>query len=89
MFGEGIYQNWWTCGFGVKLDIVDKAGAWFSYGDSKIGQGRENSKVFLKDNKRLQKEIENKKSKFNGCEWCTNWNKFRWFRWYVWIRRLK
>ncbi|MFY9092674.1 recombinase RecA, partial [Aliarcobacter butzleri] len=45
MFGEGISKTGELVDYGVKLDIVDKAGAWFSYGDSKIGQGRENSKV--------------------------------------------
>ena len=42
MFGEGISKTGELVDYGVKLDIVDKAGAWFSYGDSKIGQGREN-----------------------------------------------
>ena len=60
MFGEGISKTGELVDYGVKLDIVDKAGAWFSYGDSKIGQGRENSKVFLKDNPEIAKEIETK-----------------------------
>ena len=60
MFGEGISKTGELVDYGVKLDIVDKAGAWFSYGDQKIGQGRENSKVFLKDNPEIAKEIENK-----------------------------
>ena len=60
MFGEGISKTGELVDYGVKLDIVDKAGAWFSYGDSKIGQGRENSKGFLKDNPEIAKEIENK-----------------------------
>ena len=60
MFGEGISKIGELIDYGVKLDIIDKAGAWFSYGDSKIGQGRENSKVFLKDNPEIAKEIENK-----------------------------
>ena len=60
MFGEGISKTGELVDYGVKLDIVDKAGAWFSYGDSKIGQGRENSKVFLRDNPEIAKEIENK-----------------------------
>ena len=60
MFGEGISKTGELVDYGVKLDIVDKAGAWFSYGDSKIGQGRENSKVFLKDNPEVAKEIETK-----------------------------
>jgi recombination protein RecA len=60
MFGEGISKTGELIDYGVKLDIIDKAGAWFSYGDSKIGQGRENSKVFLKDNPEVAKEIEQK-----------------------------
>ncbi len=60
MFGEGISKTGELVDYGVKLDIIDKAGAWFSYGDSKIGQGRENSKVFLKDNPEIAREIENK-----------------------------
>ncbi|MBP7741849.1 MAG: recombinase RecA [Aliarcobacter sp.] len=58
MFGEGISKTGELVDYGVKLDIVDKAGAWFSYGDTKIGQGRENSKVFLRDNPEIAKEIE-------------------------------
>ena len=60
MFGEGISKMGELIDYGVKLDIVDKAGSWFSYGDSKIGQGKENSKVFLRDNPEIAKEIENK-----------------------------
>ena len=60
MFGEGISKTGELIDYGVKLDIVDKAGAWFSYGDSKIGQGKENSKVFLKDNPEIATEIEGK-----------------------------
>ncbi|MCG3685634.1 recombinase RecA [Aliarcobacter butzleri] len=60
MFGEGISKTGELVDYGVKLDIVDKAGAWFSYGDQKIGQGRENAKIFLKDNPETAREIENK-----------------------------
>ena len=60
MFGEGISKLGELIDYGVKLDIVDKAGAWFSYNDSKIGQGKENSKSFLKDNPELAQEIEQK-----------------------------
>ncbi|RXJ98206.1 recombinase RecA [Arcobacter sp. CECT 8986] len=60
MFGEGISKMGELIDYGVKLDIVDKAGAWFSYGDSKIGQGKENSKQFLKDNPEIANEIEGK-----------------------------
>ncbi len=60
MFGEGVSKMGELIDYGVKLDIVDKAGAWFSYEDTKIGQGKENSKVFLKDNPEIAKEIEQK-----------------------------
>jgi len=60
MFGEGISKEGELVDYGVKLDIIDKSGAWFSYGGVKLGQGRENVKVFLKDNKDVAKEIENK-----------------------------
>lgn len=60
MFGEGISKNGEIVDYGVKLDIVDKAGSWFSYGDTKIGQGRENAKLFLRDNPEISKEIEDK-----------------------------
>ncbi|RXJ55401.1 recombinase RecA [Candidatus Marinarcus aquaticus] len=60
MFGEGISKTGEIIDYGVKLDIIDKAGAWFSYNDQKVGQGRENSKVFLKDNPEIALEIENK-----------------------------
>ncbi|QKF83328.1 recombinase RecA [Halarcobacter ebronensis] len=60
MFGEGISKTGELIDYGVKLDIIDKAGAWFSYGDEKIGQGKENSKVFLKDNPQISNDIEQK-----------------------------
>ncbi len=60
MFGEGVSKMGELIDYGVKLDIVDKAGAWFSYEDTKIGQGKENSKVFLKENPQIAKEIEEK-----------------------------
>lgn len=57
MFGEGISSEGEIIDYGVKLDIVDKSGAWFSYKDTKLGQGRENSKAFLKENKEVREEI--------------------------------
>ena len=45
---------------GVKHNIIDKAGAWYSLGSERIGQGKENSRIFLKDNKDIAQEIENK-----------------------------
>jgi recombination protein RecA len=59
MFGEGISKEGELVDYGVKLDIIDKSGAWFSYGDKKLGQGRENVKALLKEDKELALEIEN------------------------------
>ena len=60
MFGEGISKEGELVDYGVKLNIIEKNGAWFSYNDTKIGQGRENVKAILKENKELAKEIEHK-----------------------------
>ncbi|GAA9978578.1 recombinase RecA [Helicobacter pylori] len=57
MFGEGISKEGEIIDYGVKLDIVDKSGAWLSYQDKKLGQGRENAKVLLKEDKALANEI--------------------------------
>ncbi len=58
MFGEGISRIGELIDYGIKYDIVDKAGAWFAYGDQKIGQGKEKAKEFLKDNPLIAQEIE-------------------------------
>jgi recombination protein RecA len=60
MFGEGISKEGELVDYGVKLDIIDKSGAWFSYEDVKLGQGRENVKQKFKDEPELAAEIENK-----------------------------
>jgi recombination protein RecA len=60
MFGEGISKEGELVDYGVKLDIVDKSGAWFSYGETKLGQGRENVKAKFKDEPELAAEIEEK-----------------------------
>lgn len=57
MFGEGLSREGELIDYGAKLDIIDKSGAWFSYKDKKIGQGRENSKAFLKENPEIADEI--------------------------------
>ncbi|WRC66108.1 recombinase RecA [Helicobacter pylori] len=57
MFGEGISKEGEIIDYGVKLDIVDKSGAWFSYQDKRLGQGRENAKALLKEDKALANEI--------------------------------
>jgi len=68
MFGEGISKMGELIDYGVKMDIIDKAGSWFSYNDSKIGQGKENSKKFLIDNPEIAKEVENKILESMGVE---------------------
>ena len=60
MFGSGVSKMGELIDYGVKMDIIDKAGAWFSYNDGKIGQGKENSKQFLIDNPEIAQEIEEK-----------------------------
>ena len=60
MFGSGVSKMGELIDYGVKMDIIDKAGAWFSYNDGKIGQGKENSKQFLLDNPEIATEIEEK-----------------------------
>ncbi len=60
MFGEGISAEGEIIDYGVKLDIIDKAGAWFSYGEQKLGQGKEGAKQTLKENNELREEIENR-----------------------------
>jgi recombination protein RecA len=58
MYNEGISITGLLIDLGVEHDIVQKSGAWFSYGPTRLGQGRENSKVFLRDNPELASEIE-------------------------------
>jgi recombination protein RecA len=60
MFGEGISFEGELIDYGVKLDVIDKSGAWFSYGAEKLGQGKENAKQTLKENLELRDEIEAK-----------------------------
>ena len=60
MYGEGISKTGELIDLGVKSGIVDKAGAWFSYNGDKIGQGRENAKIFLKEHPEIAAEIETK-----------------------------
>ena len=60
MYGEGISKYGELIDLGVAADIIDKAGAWFSYNDQRIGQGKENAKKYLKDNPDTALEIENK-----------------------------
>jgi recombination protein RecA len=60
MFGEGISKEGELIDYGVKLDIIDKSGAWYSYGAKRLGQGKENAKQALKEDPELESEIESK-----------------------------
>ena len=60
IFGEGISKTGEIVDLGVELNIIKKSGSWFSYGETKLGQGREAVKVLLKDNPELAEEIEKK-----------------------------
>jgi len=68
MYGEGISKRGELIDLGVKLGFVEKSGSWFSCGDERIGQGRENAKTYLKDNPRLAHEIEDKIRAANGLD---------------------
>jgi len=59
MYNEGISRNGNIVDVGVKEGIVQKGGSWFSYGDIRLGQGRENAKLYLKDNPEVALDIEN------------------------------
>jgi recombination protein RecA len=60
MYGEGISKTGELIDLGVKANIIEKSGSWFSYGDQRIGQGRENVKQFFKENPKVASEIEKK-----------------------------
>ena len=60
MYGEGISKTGELIDLGMKAGLVEKAGAWFSYKGEKLGQGRENAKIFLKEHPDVAQEIENK-----------------------------
>lgn len=60
MFGKGISKEGDILDLAVKENIIEKSGAWFAYGGAKIGQGRENAKIYLQDNPAVCEEIENK-----------------------------
>lgn len=60
MYGEGISKTGELIDLGMKAGFVEKAGAWFSYNGEKLGQGRENAKIFLKEHPEIAQEIENK-----------------------------
>jgi len=60
MYGEGVSKTGEILDLAVEFEIVKKAGSWFSYGDTKLGQGRDSVKVLIKDNPELADELEQK-----------------------------
>jgi recombination protein RecA len=68
MYGEGISKTGEILDLGVKVGVVEKSGAWYSYGDERIGQGRENAKVFLRENPAMSNEIEAKIRSSHGLD---------------------
>lgn len=68
MYGSGISKVGELIDIGVKAGVVEKSGSWYSYGDERIGQGRENAKQFLKSNPSTAMEIEEKIRSANGLD---------------------
>ena len=68
MFGEGISAVGDILDLAASVGIIVKSGAWYAYESSKIGQGRENAKQYLKDNPEICKEIENKVRQHFGLQ---------------------
>jgi len=60
MYGKGISKEGELLDFGQSLSLVEKSGAWYTYGEISLGQGRENAKLFLKENPKISKELEDK-----------------------------
>lgn len=60
LYGQGISREGSLLDMAVERDLIQKSGAWFSYGDIRIGQGRDNARQFLKDNPEIAKEVEEK-----------------------------
>jgi len=68
MYGKGISREGDIIDLALKGDIIEKTGAWFAYGDMKIGQGRENAKQYLADNDEIYNEIIHKVKSFMGLD---------------------
>ena len=60
MYGEGISKEGSIIDMGVELGIIKKSGAWFSYNGERLGQGRDNAKLFIKEHEDIRAEIEEK-----------------------------
>ena len=72
MYGEGISKTGELLDLGVAAGVVEKSGAWYSYGDERIGQGRENARRFLKENTATALEIEDKIRASHGLDFHMN-----------------
>jgi recombination protein RecA len=57
MYGEGISKEGSLLDIGIENGVIQKSGAWFAYGDERLGQGRENAKQFLKENDEVRERI--------------------------------
>jgi recombination protein RecA len=68
MYGEGISKEGEIVDIGSELDIVQKSGSWYSYNEERIGQGRENAKLFLKENPSIRQEIQKKIREHYGLD---------------------
>jgi recombination protein RecA len=68
MYGEGISKRGELIDLGVKAGVVEKSGAWYSFADQRIGQGRENAKLFLKENPDIALQIEDKIRAAHGLD---------------------
>lgn len=68
MYGEGVSREGELLDIGSELDIVQKSGAWYSYNEERLGQGRENAKQFLKENKEIAAEIRNQIRLHHGLD---------------------
>ncbi|WBU61060.1 recombinase RecA [Paracoccus albus] len=72
MYGEGISKTGELIDLGVKAGVVEKSGSWYSYGDQRIGQGRENAKQFLSDNPDMAMEVEDKIRASHGLDFASS-----------------
>ncbi|WP_146345519.1 recombinase RecA [Falsiphaeobacter marinintestinus] len=68
MYGEGISKMGELLDLGVKAGVVNKSGSWFSYGDERIGQGRENAKSYMREHSRIALEVEDKIRASHGLD---------------------
>jgi recombination protein RecA len=66
MYGQGISREGDLVDLGSELNIIDKAGSWYSYGDERLGQGRENAKQYLRDHPEMRDDVESKIREHHG-----------------------